>query len=248
MALLLTKKYTIALGVVGAIAITGLGINYVIMPTLDNVGTSQQAVVDAQGEVDVMNARLASLQASQSQFDAIQTIDQELSQQFPAEGGVQTLLDLILAGAAANGIPAQNVSAITFSPPVLVVPAVPVEETAPVEEATATEDAAPVEEPVDTEPAEATNTFGDGFAKIDLTLSLKGTPEQITGFLNYLNTMNRVVIVSQTTMGADGDTGDYLLSLTGKAYLFRPIAVPTTTETAPVEDEVVVDENATSDQ
>lgn len=240
MAFILTKKYVIALGAVGCLAIAGLGFNYSVMPTLDRVNTSQEAIDSAKTEVETMESRISSLKTAQTQFPQVQQIDAELSEQFPSEGGVQNLLSLIVQGASSQGIPANQVTSINFSPPELIVgdPAAGAATQAPAEEA-------PVESAdggAESTPAtpEAQTSFGEGFAQVSISLSLSGTPEQIQGFLNYINEMPRVVVISQASM--TDDNGNVVLSMSAKGYLFRPITTPADNQAEQAEQPVTEEE------
>lgn len=232
MAFILTKKYVIALGAVGCLAIAGIGFNYSVTPTMDRINASQEAVTTAESDVATMESKIASLQTAQSQFPEVQKIDTKLSEQFPSEGGVQNLLSLIVQGANSQGIPASQVTSINFSAPELVVasPAAGATET-PAASTAAPAQTAPTASGTDataTAPA-AQTSFGEGFAQVAISLTLSGSPEQIQGFLKYINEMPRVVVVKQASM--TNNDGTVVLSMSAKGYLFRPITTPTANQT-----------------
>lgn len=224
MAFILTKKHVIAIGAVAYLAIAGLGYNYVVSPSLEKINIAQEDVDSAQTEVDTMQSKLSSLQTAQSQFAQVQSIDSQLAEQFPSEGGVQDLLNLIITGAAQSGIPSNQVSAVNFTPPVLVIPTgaaaaeAPADGTTPAPAATAPADGS----------TDTANSFGDGFAKIDVTFSATGSAQELKDLLDYLNKMPRVLIITQATVSGD-DGNKLVLAVTAKSYLFRSITIPSAT-------------------
>lgn len=231
MAFILTKKHVIAIGAVAYLAIAGLGYNYVVSPSLEKINIAQEDVDSAQTEVDTMQSKLSSLQTAQSQFAQVQSIDSQLAEQFPSEGGVQDLLNLIITGAAQSGIPSNQVSAVNFTPPVLVIPTGAAAAEAPAD-GTTPDATAEAPAPAATAPADgstdAANSFGDGFAKIDVTFSATGSAQQLKDLLDYLNNMPRVLIITQATVSGD-DGNKLVLAVTAKSYLFRSITTPSAT-------------------
>lgn len=235
MAFILTKKIVIAIGAVAALAVTGLGINYVAMPTIDNIALSQEAVDTAEVEVADMQTRLSSLQTSQAQFPIIRGIDEDLEAQFPSTVE-ESLLQEIINGSGSSGA---TVKSVEFTPPAIVIP-----------------DAAAAD-PNATVPADATaqadgtaatpeTGFGDGFAEVSFSLVFEGSPQQVQGFLSYLNTTSRAIVVSQVSF-TEESPGTVSASLTGKAYLSRLINIPAEPGTEPAvteeSDEAVVVED-----
>lgn len=244
MAFILTKKYVIALGVVAGLAVAGLGVNFAVMPTISNVTLAREEVDAAKLEVDDMQTRLAALQESENNFAFIQGIDEELRQQFPSSVE-ESLLNEILRVSASQGMGSNQVKSLQFDAPVLVIPSAPAgtTETAPVTPAPT--DGATAETG---DVAAAETSFGDGFAEVSFQLSLEGSQAQIIGFLQELNKSSRAIVVSQSGMTQEGE--NYVLSLTGKAYLSRLITPPPAPGEAVAEDtttteEVVVEDGST---
>lgn len=250
MAFILTKKIVIAIGAVAALAVTGLGINYVAMPTIDNIALSQEAVDSAETEVADMQTRLSGLQTSQAQFPIIRGIDEDLEAQFPSTVE-ESLLQEIINGSGSSGA---TVKSVEFTPPAIVIPdgAAADPNAAVPADGAVTETPADATAPADgTVPADGTATtpetgFGDGFAEVSFSLVFEGSPQQIQGFLSYLNTTSRAIVISQVSF-TEESPGTVTASLTGKAYLSRLINIPAEPGTEPAvteeSDEVVVVED-----
>ena len=244
MAFILTKKIVIAIGAVAALAVTGLGINYVAMPTIDNIALSQEAVDSAEVEVADMQTRLSGLETSQAQFPIIRGIDEDLEAQFPSTVE-ESLLQEIINGSGSSGA---TVKSVEFTPPAIVIP----DAAAADPNAAVPADGAVTETPADaTAPADGTATtpetgFGDGFAEVSFSLVFEGSPQQVQGFLSYLNTTSRAIVISQVSF-TEESPGTVSASLTGKAYLSRLINIPAEPGTEPAAteegDEVVVVED-----
>lgn len=244
MAFILTKKIVIAIGAVAALAVTGLGINYVAMPTIDNIALSQEAVDSAEVEVADMQTRLSGLETSQAQFPIIRGIDEDLEAQFPSTVE-ESLLQEIINGSGSSGA---TVKSVEFTPPAIVIP----DAAAADPNAAVPADGAVTETPADaTAPADGTATtpetgFGDGFAEVSFSLVFEGSPQQVQGFLSYLNTTSRAIVISQVSF-TEESPGTVSASLTGKAYLSRLINIPAEPGTEPAVteegDEVVVVED-----
>lgn len=243
MAFILTKKYVIALGAVAALAVTGLGVNYVAMPTISSYNEANVAIADAESSKSMMEARLGGLQAAKDQFVDVETINNDLSKQFPENGETQQLIEQILAGAASAGIPSNNVSNMEFQAPTIFTPPVaatpetpPAEGTEPVAETPPAEGEVPAENP------EAQLAVPEGFATLDLSVSLKGTPEQIQRFITYLNSMDRVVTVREVTLSTEAE-GDVTLSFTATTYVYRAIPAPGDLVEGETGEELVAEED-----
>lgn len=258
MAFILTKKIVIVLGVVAGLAVTGAGVNYVVMPAVTDIALAQEEVTSAKDEVSQMQQRLAGLQQSQQQFPAIEAIDKDLEAKFPSTIKA-SLLDALLEATLDSGMGADAIQSLEFSPPTLVVadPAAPAagapaegatqEGAAPVEAAQGAADAAaPIDGATQEGGAAAPQTsFGTGFAEVAFSASVKGSPAQIEDFLKEINGSSRAIILSQISVN-DAE-GEVTLALTGKAYLSRLITAPSenvqaTTPDATGTDEVIVDQ------
>lgn len=229
MALVLTKKYVIAIGVVASIAIAGLGANYVVMPTLASVNEAQTNITDAEESKASMEARLAGLQAAEEQYPQIEAINSSLTGQFPESGQTQQLIEQIFKAATDNGMTRDQVASISFDAPTIETPEVaapvaPAEgEAAPAEGGDAVADPAAA-------PA-ATTAVPEGFAKLNLSISVSGTQEQVSKFLDSLNKMDRVITVRELSINPDGEGDNVTLAFSATAYVYRAIPAPGTLNT-----------------
>jgi Tfp pilus assembly protein PilO len=233
MAFVLTKKMVKILGVIGCVAIAGLGVNVAILPTINTINTANQSITDAQDSMTAMQSRVTTLEAAKTDYDKIKGINDELSAQFPENGQTQLLIEQLLASANNNGISSNNVTSISFVAPTIKTPPVapaptPTETEAPAAEG---EEATPEEAPA----ADAAQTsVGDGYAVLEFSLSLTGTPAQVTGFLDTLNKLPRVVIIKETSFNAEGE-GTVTLAFTAQTYVYQAIPEPAEVISEPTE-------------
>lgn len=210
---ILTQKTVKLVGIVG-VALLAVGGGALIGQPLFNGYTEKTAeLVAIQDEVDRSQQNLSSLQAAQTNFELIDSINQELVVQFPELALVPELLDTITAGAVQSGISPSDIPSITFGSPEINIPVIPptVEEPAEGEEAG---EAPPVTEV-------ATNEF----AVMEVGISIIGTETELEEFLNFLNEMDRAFVISSFSIST-GEGNIKNLSLTGETFIYNTILTP----------------------
>lgn len=220
MALVLTKKYVIAIGVVACIAIAGLGVNYVVMPSVSSVTEAQANIVEAEDSKDGMNARLSGLQTSQAQYAQIESINSSLTSQFPETGQTQQLIEQLFAAAEQNGMSRNQITNLSFEAPTITTPEVAAPVAAPAEGEAA---GAPAEGDAAAAPAAAT-AVPEGFAKLNLSITLEGSQQQVSGYLDSLNKMDRVITIRDLSLNPE--SGNVSLSFSAVAYVYKAIPEP----------------------
>lgn len=228
---ILTKRYVIIIGTIASVAIAGLGVNYAVLPSIGSIQEAQTNIQDAESSRDMMQTRLTGLETAKDQFESIQAINSDLALQFPETGQTQLLLDQLFIGAALSGMSTNQIKSIDFSPPTIQTPEIPVAaaptETAPPAEGEATPSPADTATPP---AADAQTALPEGFATLEFSLSLEGSPQQIQAYLNYLNSLQRVVTIREATISqASDDGGLYTLALSATTYVYRAIPLPTET-------------------
>lgn len=227
---ILTKKYVIAIGAVACLAIAGLGVNYAVLPTVASVQEAQMNISDAETSRDAMQSRLSGLQNAQAQFPKIEAVNTSLTAQFPETGQTQQLLDQIFQGASQNGMSTSQIKNITFEPPKIVTPVVAAPTTPATGDAAASPSAVTPDSTVDS--GTGTGTSGaaqtalpEGFATLGFSMSLEGSADQVRGYLDYLNNLDRVVSIKEYTVSEAGE-GVFTLAFSATTYVYRAIATP----------------------
>jgi Tfp pilus assembly protein PilO len=227
--MVLTKKGVFIGGILACIIVAAGAANVLLLPTLNGITEAQTALTDANDNLDITQAKIASLTSDQTNYEAIKALDSSLLKQFPANGQTQELIEQLQQGASMSGIPVSKLTSITFQAVEIITPTVPVvvlEEGA--EEADAAEEAPAEEAPAEEVPAvdaEAVTDLGAGHAELTFALSIEGTPQQLQSFLDYINNLERVVLVK--TFSVDVNEEGSTLSLTAVTFVYPSTLDPT---------------------
>lgn len=247
-----TKKSVVIGGAIVGALVLALGANFVILPAVNSIGEVNTAIEEAQFAKDDADTLLIKAQTDQKDYDAVKSLDQSLIGQFPDTGETQQLIETIQQGAIASGIDPTQLTSIGFTAVTLKTPTVAEApaETPPAEEApadpTATTEgdgAAPVSEELATEvstPAADTQVSA-GYGELELSVNITGSPTEIQDFLNFLNGLERAVIIQGVSLSPEGENGETVaLSFSAKTYVYAqipdPTEVVTTTEEVPEEN------------
>lgn len=224
MATLLTQKTVKFLGIAGIVILLAGGGVMVVQPLITQVQAQASEIQSAKDEIDAKTASRDKLKAAKTNYTTVKATNDDLLKQFPELAQVPELLDAVTAGAVSTGIPASDLSSLTFSAPAIKIPVV----AAVAPAATDTkEDAAP--EPATPAPADTVVSSGD-YAEMEVGIAIKGTPTQIQDFLAYLNKMDRVMIISafSVDVAKDEESGSNTatLALTGTTFIYKAIKTP----------------------
>ena len=248
-----TKKNVVIGGAIVGALILALGANFVILPAVNSISEVNTAIEEASFARDDAELLLVNAKNDQKDYDAVKSLDQSLIGQFPDTGETQLLIETIQQGALDSGIPLTNLTSIGFTAVTLKTPTV--SEAAPeapaddagADPAAGTEgNGAPVSEETATEVSTPTadTTVAAGYGELELSLNIKGSPTQIQSFLNFLNNLERAVIIQGTSITPEGEDGSTVaLSFSAKTYVYAQIPDPTTVSTTPNE-ETTTEENA----
>lgn len=207
---ILTQKTVKLMGIVG-VSILAIGGGALLGQPLFNSYNERSAELETiQAEVDRSQDSLNALLAAQSNFEAIDRINQQLVIQFPELALVPELLDTLTAGAVASGISPSNIPSITFGQPTISIPII-----------------APVAEPVEGEEAAApiTEVSTNEFAVMEVGITITGSEAELEQFLSFLNEMDRAFLVSSFSISS-GEDGIKTLALTGKTFIYNTILTP----------------------
>lgn len=208
MATFLTQKNVKMMGIAGLVVITALGGAFVVQPTVAKIQSQATEISDAQANMDLLSSKKSGLQLAKDTYPEVQKVNATLVNQFPELAQVPELLDAITAGAVAVGINPADISSITFYPPTIKAPEVP----------------------VTPEEGEEVTTVSTGeYAEMEVNISITGSPLQIEQFMAYLNTMDRVMIISGFSVDVkqvSDSRREASLSLTGKTFIYKEILSP----------------------
>lgn len=209
---ILTQKTVKLIGTVGVVILAVGGGALIGQPLFNSYSERTAELESVQAEVDRSQQNLASLQASQANFETIDEINQALVVQFPELALVPELLDTLTEGAVRSGISPEDIPSITFGTPTIFVPTVPPVTEAPAEgEETEETPVAPV----------ATNEF----AIMEVGITILGTEQELEEFLTFLNEMDRAFIVSGFSISS-GEGNTKTLSLIGETFIYNTILTP----------------------
>lgn len=212
----------IMIGIAGVLAVLAIGYALVVTPVLAQVSKGETDFSEAKDQLNQINATVSKLQGYKDKATDIEGIRTTLDQQFPNTAAVIELNGYITMAAAAAGLPASSISSIATSLPTIEV-ALPSATPSPA----ATETSAPTA-------TSATPTAGAAskVASMKVTISAKGSKEELIAFAKNLNKMERSVLVLNTSMSFSGGTtvgagaNEGTLSVEVKAYLYKSIPLP----------------------
>lgn len=239
---LLTQKTVKFIGIAGIVILAIGGGTLIIQPTIGNIQTQASTIQSAKDQVSTIMVSKDTLSLAKANYSKVSLINKALLKQFPSLANIPELMTALSTGATESGMSPSDISSITFAAPAIQIPVIapPTTTKASKSSKSSTPPAAPTAQPAapaagsaPTGSAGSANTTvstGD-FATMDVGISVDGTPHQIQEFLNYINKMNRVMIVSaasitvapgKTNMDASAAT----LSITGTTYIYRHIQTP----------------------
>lgn len=234
------SKKNIKLVGIASIAILSLaGVGFIGLPIVNQTGTWKSESTQVEDSNAELSTHLTSLSKVKEEVGKIQTINDELAVRFPNLPRGTDLLQNISLAAGAAGIGSDGIEAIAITAPVLIIETAA--EAAPAEGDAAATDKAAEEAPADgAAPAEAAAPTSN-VASMDVSLSIKGSSEQILAFTREFNNMSRTIKVKTASISGAAEDGSVKLAIAGIAYLYISIEPPTedAAQDAPAEDTTV---------
>lgn len=70
------------------------------------------------------------------------------------------------------------------------------------------------------------DTVSDSLAVMEVTITVNGTPNQLTSFLGTMNEVNRVIKISNINISTRGTEGISSMTINGTSYIYKGIAIP----------------------
>lgn len=227
MANILTQKTVKILGIVGLVAVLGAGVGLVAQPAFKQVTEAQENKGIAEEELALIETQFANLQGVQQNYDATLENAELLATMFPSTVESKEFVNQLVLASVDAGLSPLNMSTITINAPALPDP---------------TASAAPTPEPAEEEPAEGeeggegvirnpegaatpdeiTGPATGNMAEVEINLSVSGNPENLTSFLNNLNTMDRALKIKTFSIRTT-EEGPPEMSLTGTIYSYKYI-------------------------
>lgn len=200
------------LGPLALVIVAALAWMFVLGPAfaeLDDVRTQTSA---AREQKDVLNGQLTVLREQQQTLPQTRADSAALTASFPATADQPGLFEAVSQAVADAGIPAENLTALTPTPPVV----------------GTGDESAGVELPTE---GEAGN-----LATQTVTVSVEATYDQTRQLLANLETMPRAYLVTSLSVSAGEDNGQFSTTILGDMFVMPVAAVPDVVAAEPVAD------------
>lgn len=202
---------TKVVGALALLAVAALGWLLVVGPQTAALTEVRTQTTDAVAQTETLRQQLAVLKAQQEQLPQLRSASAALTEKFPATADQPGLFEAVTTAVSDAGIPAENLTALTPTPPVVGSG----DETAGV--------ALPTEGAVDT------------LATQTVTVSVESTYDQTRMLLANLEQMPRAYLVSSLTVTAVEGAG-FSTTITGDMFVMPVADDPGVDTLAPVSD------------
>lgn len=193
-------------GVVGLLAVAGLGWTFALGPETSQLAETRAEITSVRDQNAVLATQLAALEKQQAELGSVRQEARELAEKFPPTADQPGLFAAITDAAIDAGIGAQGVTTLAPTPPVV---------------------AAPVDPAADagTDAAAATGTTGAGaLARQTVTVVVTGTYDQTERLLENLEHMSRAYLV--TSVSLSGESGTFATTVAGDMFVMPPVKDP----------------------
>lgn len=183
------------IGVLALVIVAALGWLFVVGPQTSALTDVRTQTTDAQAQTQALQQQLALLQAQQEQLPQTRTTSQALATKFPETADQPGLFEAVAEAVSDAGIPAEDLTALTPTPPVIggVDPAAGV--------------ALPTEGAV------------GGLATQTVTVSVEATYDQTQQLMANLEQMPRAYLITSLTLTADTETGRFSTTIAGEMFV-----------------------------
>lgn len=190
------------LGALALILVAALGWLLVLGPAIGELDEVHTQTSDARAQRDVLNQQLTLLREQEQTLPQTRADSAALSVKFPATADQPGLFETVSAAVADAGIPAENLTALTPTPPVIGTG----DESAGV--------ALPAEE------------AQGNLATQTVTVSVESTYDEARQLLANLETMPRAYLVTSLTVTAGEGPGQFSTTIVGDMFVMPVAAVP----------------------
>jgi hypothetical protein len=200
------------LGALALVMVAALGWLLVLGPAIGELDEVRTQMSEARNQKDVLNHQLTLLREQQRTLPQTSAASAALTVKFPATADQPGLFESVSEAVADAGIPAESLTALTPTPPVV----------------GTGDEAAGVVLPAEEAPGNlATQT---------VTVSVESTYDEARQLLANLESMPRAYLVTSLTVTADEAAGQFSTTITGDMFVMPLAAVPDVPATAPVAD------------
>jgi hypothetical protein len=199
--------------IVGALAlvlVAALGWLFVLGPAFGELDDVHTRTSEAEATSDVLTQQLTVLEEQQKTLPQIRAASSALTVRFPATADQPGLFEAVSQAVADAGIPAESLTALTPTPPVV---------------GNGDETAGVVL------PAEA---VPGNLATQTVTVSVDSTYDEAWQLLVHLEEMPRAYLVTSLTVTASEGSGQFSTTISGDMFVMPVAAVPDVAATAPV--------------
>ncbi len=222
---------TVAIGFAGLALMVVASWFLTLSPTLGDISAAGEAHTDAGDRADTLNLQYIALRRQVDQLPETTVVARKLGSYWPPTADQPGFFAEIDNAATDAGIDVDDVTALSPGVPMIVnrEPVAPPAATG----ATSDTPAAPAVDP--NAPAPVTTRT---IAVQDVTISVKGTTEQIRMFLKNMQALDRAILIESATIDATktaeeggGDAEDGVtLDLAGYTFVAPPLKKPTVPE------------------
>jgi hypothetical protein len=199
--------------IVGALAlvlVAALGWLFVLGPAFGELDDVHTRTSEAEATSDVLTQQLTVLEEQQKTLPQIRAASSALTVRFPATADQPGLFEAVSQAVADAGIPAESLTALTPTPPVV----------------GNGDETAGVVLPTEAVPGNlATQT---------VTVSVDSTYDEAWQLLVHLEEMPRAYLVTSLTVTASEGSGQFSTTISGDMFVMPVAAVPDVAATAPV--------------
>lgn len=192
------------LGALALVLLAGLGWVLVLGPETSKLADVRTETENARAQNATLQRELADLKQQQKALPGTRAAAASLAAMFPATADQPGLFQAVTEAAADAGIQADDVTALTPTPPLV----------------GGVDASGAVQLPADT-------AAGPGaLATQTVTVSVEGSYEQTRELLANLEQIPRAYLVTGITLGAAADSNRFTTSITGDMFVMPPVPGP----------------------
>lgn len=226
MAMRYTKNQAKIVGIIVTVGVAVGGGYFFLSPLVTSYSEAQEAISSAETDLASAQEMQTELQSYKDNFATIKSISDEVSTIFPTYANTYGMLQTITANAVESGISEQKLTLVSFGAPTIYAGSGGTSGSATTDDST-TKSA----EADSGTTGEVSTTSSNSAASIEIKISASGTKEQLSDFLDRLNSITPGYIIStwsisSSSTGEEGADPEYTLSTDGYSYVYSKIEEP----------------------
>lgn len=207
---------------VGIVAVVGGALT--IQPLVTEQQSQAKAIQTLQSQKTSLQTTKNSYLTAEAQYNAIKTISDSLSKDFPESSQVEGLVGMLTASAQNAGIAKDNIKNVSFTAP-----------TVNSDSGSSSSSSAQ---------SQVTSTT-NGSATIPVEVTVDGSLSQLSAFLTNMRKASRIIVINNFSI-ARQTAKLYELQFSGSTYLYTAVKAPTTSNNVNVQNNANNDTPASS--